>query len=422
VTTTEKPRNRIKELVRITRLLAATAQGQTDTSKSDKIYFQMLLAYYNRILNAAQEGKLLAGHTVNFPSEILYAMDIVPMHTEGTMWMAVLFLRQSAEMLASGAEQGLAPEVCSAHRALAGAFKTGVLPRLDMMVWSNLVCDNTSKSGELLMELNHCPGFFLDHPFKRNETEIGYLTGELEDLIAFLEQQTGRKYNPEKLGEIVAGINRQIELEREIAELRKAVPTVLSPQGFFKILMVDYFFPGQPEGTAYLETLRDELADMVKQHKGWLPNERFRVMTLFIPPIYMIGKLDKLFAEFGIASAIEPYFCSWREGRLDPSRPVESIARKSFMSPLVRMYGPLDDQSLQYFIDAAKEYRIDGAINYAHIGCRQSCATLKLLKDMLGRMDVPVLNLDCDIIDSTSASEDEIHNKVEQFFELLQDR
>ena len=42
-------------------------------------------------------------------------------------------------------------------------------------------------------------------------------------------------------------------------------------------------FAGQPEDTEYLQTLRDELAEMVKQGKGAVNPERFRLMTLFHP-------------------------------------------------------------------------------------------------------------------------------------------
>jgi benzoyl-CoA reductase/2-hydroxyglutaryl-CoA dehydratase subunit BcrC/BadD/HgdB len=132
--------------------------------------------------------------------------------------------------------------------------------------------------------------------------------------------------------------------------------------------------------------------------------------------------IEKVFAEHGVSSAVEPYFGCWREGRLDPSKPLESLARKSFMNPLMRMYGPLDEAALQYFVDVAKDYRVDGAINYAHVGCRQTCATLKLLKDRLSVLDVPVLNVDCDILDPTITTEEEVRARLEQFFELLEDR
>ena len=66
--------------------------------------------------------------------------------------------------------------------------------------------------------------------------------------------------------------------------------------------------------------------------------------------------------------------------------------------------------------------QIDGAIYYADIGCRHSCATVKLFKDTLNNIDVPVLTLDCDVVDPTVTTEEEMREKLERFFELLEDR
>jgi len=86
------------------------------------------------------------------------------------------------------------------------------------------------------------------------------------------------------------------------------------------------------------------------------------------------------------------------------------------------MYGPLGDETRREITDRAREYQIDGAIYYAFIGCRHTCATIKMFKDLLNNMDVPVLTLDCDIADPTVNSQSEVRQKMEQFFELLEDR
>ena len=199
----DKKRMKISGIIRASRLITRMNQARPEAKKSEALYYQMLTNYYTRLLNAREEGNFVAAHTVFFPSEILYAMGIVPMHTEMTTWMMALFMAEQAELLAAGAELGLVSEICSPHRGLAGAFARGALPRPDAMLWSNLICDNTAKSGELLMELNDCPGFFLDHPFQDSEAEVKYLTEELRDMIDFLEEKSGRKMDGDKLAEAV---------------------------------------------------------------------------------------------------------------------------------------------------------------------------------------------------------------------------
>ncbi|HEY50839.1 MAG TPA: 2-hydroxyacyl-CoA dehydratase [Dehalococcoidia bacterium] len=419
----ETKKSKIDAIIRASRLIMRMNQANPASPKSEALYYKMLTSYYTCLLNAHDEGKFIAAHTVFFPSEILYAMDIVPMHTETTTWMMALFLGEQAEILSAGAELGLVPEICSPHRGLAGAFSLGALPRPDAMLWSNLICDNTAKSGELIMEINKCPGFYLDHPFQRSETEDKYFLGELEDMICFLEEKSGQKMDWDKLSKIVQRMDHQMELFREIGELRKTVPSPFPNRGFLQLLTTDYLCPGQPEAIEYLEALRDELAEMVRERKGAVSPERFRLMTLFVPPMYLMGFLEKIGQEYGVVSVVEPLFTRWAEGRLDPSQPLESVARKAAMIPERRsMYGPLGQEALQDLVDCAEQYKVDGAVYWAFMGCRHTCATVKLFKDLLNEVDVPVLTIDCDIVDPTINSEAEIREKMEQFFELLEDR
>ncbi len=422
-TGTEPKKNKISSLARTCRMLARMNRARPETRKSEIMYYQLLAEYYNRVLNAQEEGKFLAAHTVFFPTEVLYAMDIVPMHTEMTTWLVALFLKEQAELLSAGAELGLVSEICSPHRGVAGAFALGALPRPDAMLWSNLICDNTAKCGELLMEINDCPGFFLDNPFQGSEDEMSYLTGELEEMIHFLEEKSGHKMDWDKLAEIVARMDEEIELFREVCELRRAVPSPLPTESFLELLSVDYLFPGQPEATEYLKTLRQELTEMVSEGKGAVSPERFRLMTLFVPPMYLMGFLGRISQEYGAVSVVEPLFTRWLEGRLDPARPLESVVKKSYLIPERHsMYGPLGQQALKDIVDSAEQYKVDGAVYWAFMGCRHTCATIKLFKDILSEIDVPVLTLDCDIVDPTINSEEEIREKLEQFFELLEDR
>ncbi len=414
--------DKIDSIIRACSVMIRMNKARPDGRESERVYYRILSDYFTRLKSARDEEKFVAAHTAFFPAEILYAMGIVPMHTEVTTWMISLFTGECADLLSEGTDLGLASEICTPHRGLAGAFAAGSIPRPDVMLWSNMICDNTAKSGELLMDINGCPGFYLDHPFQQSEDERKYLVGELESMIRFLEEQSGQRMDWDRLAETVGVIERQIQLSRDICELRKAVPTPFQTQGFLELVTIDYLFPGQPEGVMYLETLRQELADRVAKGEGAVPNERFRLMSFFVPPMYLIGFLERMSQEYGAVSVTEPFFTYWGEGTLDPNKPLESVAQKSYMIPEARMYGPLDDRALRTIVDCAEQYKIDGAVYYADVGCRHTCAAVKLFKDVLNDIDVPMLTIDCDVVDPTITSEEEVREKLEQFFELLEDR
>lgn len=418
----QQDKSKLDSIVRACRLITRMRRSSGGVRKSEILYYQMLSNYFTRLLKAAEEGEFIAAHTVFFPAEIIYGMGLVPMHTETATWMISLFTAECADLIAGGAELGLVSEICSPHRGVAGAYHIKALPRPDVILWSNMICDNTAKCGELIMEINDIPGFFLDHPFQDTQDERNYLTGELKEMVYFLEQHSGRKMDWNHFSEIVARMDRQIELFREINELRKTIPTPFRSQGFLELVSVDYLFPGQPEAIEYLETLRDELKDMVKNGQGAVPDERFRLMTLFIPPMYLTGYIGSLSEQYRAVSVTEPFFTYYGAGNLDPDRPLESVTQKSFMLPEMRMYGPMDGRAIDSITHCAREYKIDGAVYYADVGCRQSCATIKMFKDVLNDIDIPVLTLDCDVVDPTITSKEEVKDKMERFFELLEER
>lgn len=422
MTLVDEKKNKLEILVKSCRLIQRMNRARPDVMKSEVLYYQLLTNYFTNILNARNEGKPMALYTVFVPAEIFYAMDIVPMHAETTSWMIAAFAGDIGTLLSKAAELGLATEICSAHRGLAGAYALEVMPRPDAVVWSSLTCDNTAKSGELLIEMNHCKGFFIDHPFKETKEELDYLAGELKELVAFLEDLTGRKMDWDRLSQQVARTNRQIELYREIHNLRKAVPSPFPMHRFMEFIMSMYLMPGHPDALVYLETLRDELAVMVKEGKGAVSPERFRLMSLWVPPVFLMGMLGEVSKEFGVVSVVEPLFNLWRGGQLDPSKPLESLARKSFMFPELASYGPLDERILKRTGECARDYKVDGAIFYAHVGCRQGSALVKTYKDLLAEVDIPMLTVDFDLLDQTVTPPEQIRGKMRDFFELLEDR
>jgi hypothetical protein len=115
-------------------------------------------------------------------------------------------------------------------------------------------------------------------------------------------------------------------------------------------------------------------------------------MSLLVPPLYSLRFFGQIPQEYGAVSVVEPLFNLWDKGLLDSNRPLESIARKISMFPEMCMYGQLGDRITRTVVEAAREYRVDGAICYAHIGCRQASGIIKVLKDVLNDIDVPVFD------------------------------
>lgn len=390
--------------------------------RSHVLYLQMLADYYTSLLSAKKQKGFVAAHTIFFPVEILYAMDITPMHTELTAWMTALFTGSCEDLLARSSATGLAAEICSPYRVLNGALYSEALPSPDVVLWTNLICDNAVKGGDIIMHKTGCPGYFLDCPNSQTEKENDYLKQEVLDLITFLENKSGHKMDWNKLSDSIAVISRQIDLFRQINDLRKCVPSPFPPQDFLKLFTVDCLLAGQSQVTEYLTLARQELIEERDRLKGDTSVERFRIMNIGMPPVLLLGTIEKFSKEYNAVSVSDPFFCQWGEGQLNFSSPLEAILDKIKLNPVMTMYGPMDNRVVNMVIDSAIQYKVDGAIYYAHIGCRQSSALIKLIKDKLNEINIPVLILDSDIIDVTITPEAELQKKLRQFYELLEDR
>ena len=226
-----------ESLFRTYRILATLNGLNLKVPRSDRFYLKMAIGYYTRVLKASKKNQFIAAYSLGCPVEILYSMDIVPFQLEATGWLLSMLLGETNQLLTAANDAGLAPEICSVHRLMAGSFVRQMFPRPGAVLWTNMPCENSAKSGALLAKLNDCPGFFLDHPLENTTESQNYLVAEYQNLISFLEEKSGHKLNYHKLSEAIAQSQRQIELCREISQLRQkfaiAVPLFYLPQSIY---------------------------------------------------------------------------------------------------------------------------------------------------------------------------------------------
>ncbi|MEK7848581.1 MAG: 2-hydroxyacyl-CoA dehydratase family protein, partial [Chloroflexota bacterium] len=354
------------------------------TTRSDELYYELVLRYQYNLRNAVLNRQFIAAHTVMVPVEIMYAMDIVPMHLEFTANIMATVLKNHEEMLSAAKAMGYAPEICSAHRILAAMFHLGWAPPPNTVIWSNQVCDNTTKCGDQLTEAYGVPGFFLDRPYRFTPNEVDYLTQELADMVGHLEELSGRRLDWGRLGEVMEHSARMVDLHREIYELRRAIPYPTANRRSVQMMVIIWYFMGTPEGVHYLETVRDELRDKVAVGAGYIPHEQHRLMALFVPPFHKWKLLDWMEREHGASIVAEPYSSHWGDWQHDPANPLKSLAVKQFASPVCRqMHGPMEEGVVADAVADALTHRVQGALYWAHTGCRQACATIRATKDAL---------------------------------------
>ena len=389
------------------------------TNKSEELYYDLLAKYFGRVLRAKEEGKLLASTSDVFPAELLYAMDIVPFHLSMVTCATATMLKNQEEFLSAAKAFGLPPEVCSVHRIAAATFLKGWAPLPDIVIWNNETCDNNAKSAELIRALSQARGFYFDYPYYFGQASERYLAGEFDELIGELEKLTGKKLDLDRLRESLGLSQRLVELIEEINEIRKAVPSPAPNRLGTMMYLIRWYYQGTQEAVDYYTEVRNELKERVDKGVGFAPQEKYRLLSIFLPPNHNWKLLDWMEREHGASLVMEYFSSHWGKIDWDPSQPVMTLARRSLAEPICRVYAPIS-----YYVDGlvedAQAYKCHGAVYWAHTGCRHACAAIRTVKDGLTqRAGVPTLALDIDTNDPSFVSEEEMKEKLEGFFEVL---
>jgi benzoyl-CoA reductase/2-hydroxyglutaryl-CoA dehydratase subunit BcrC/BadD/HgdB len=224
----------------------------------------------------------------------------------------------------------------------------------------------------------------------------------------------------DRLKEVLDRSYRITEIYLEINELRKAVPEPFPCEGIFAQMAVFWLLAGTPEAVTFFELLLDEIKQRVKNKVGVVPQERFRLILPFVIPFW--DMVDYIQEEHGAVIAMEMLNTWGGEGKwlLDRDKPLENLARKTFFHPACyQLHGPMEPY-VQDMVQIARDYQVDGAINFAHIGCRQACGCIRALKDELqDELGMSMAVIDCDLVDKSFTSREEVCEKLDGFFEIL---
>ncbi|MEE9201655.1 MAG: 2-hydroxyacyl-CoA dehydratase family protein, partial [Dehalococcoidia bacterium] len=311
------------------------------TTGSEEVYYQLLVDYFAEPLRAREAGRPVVAHGCYVPPEIFYALGIAPLCLDSVGIISASLFKNYPELAAVARQMGLPVEICSSHRMQVALARQGWLPRPDAVVWSHQICDSSSKTGEMLQKLYETPGYFLDRPWAYREQDVGYYTEELGSLVSFLEGVSGRRMDWDRLCQALEFSQEIARLQGEISALTRAVPSPSHNRIGVQFQATNWILLGQPAGVTLASAIRDELAQRAAAGRGYYPQEKYRLLALYPPPAFRWKLLDWMGREHGACVVVESYAYHWGPWELDPRRPLESLARRCFATPVSRHYhGP----------------------------------------------------------------------------------
>ena len=408
------------------------AKSSKKRLRTSKELWNIVPQYYADAHAAKAEGKLVGWMPpMNGVIEVFRAMDIFPIMPEN--WSPVCAATGLAPECMEAAERmGYSRDLCGYLRNAIGYIHEvmekpdqplGGLPAPDLIISFGGGCIPAMKIFQSFTEKFKAPTFLADSPQIPPEEITGevlsFAAEHFMELIRWLEDLTGTKLDMDRLKEVIRLSDRACELWDEIMDYRRCVPTPFSAAEI-GVMFVMVVLPGTQQAIDFLEKFRDEVKERAENGVGCVPEERFRLFWDNIPLWYNMG-IFNYFEKFGAVVVAETYSAAWSI-RLDPEKPIESLARKSMLSfPLVSNVSL--QNRIDMVLDTCRKYKIDGAILHSNKSCKPiSLGQMDVKNALMEKLEIPSVMFEADHMDVRNWNEAQVKNRLESFMDMLQQR
>lgn len=244
---------------------------------------------------------------------------------------------------------------------------------------------------------------------------IDLLVEEMRGLIALLEERTDRRFDEDRLRDLMVSINEQegylAEASRLIGEARPC-PVSIAEQ--MPNTMIPQWHRGSEWAVAHARRFRDEVAARIRDGVGVVANERLRLMWIGAGLWHDPGFYSALEERHGAAFVWSMYLPFAgpqyvRHGLEDPLRALAS--RICSMNEVLHLPPWMNS----WMVAEAERCGIDAAIVLVPGSPRLSVSGTRLTKIALEKAGVPTLEIAADMVDAEGWSHERMVDHVSAF-------
>jgi benzoyl-CoA reductase/2-hydroxyglutaryl-CoA dehydratase subunit BcrC/BadD/HgdB len=303
---------------------------------------------------------------------------------------------------------GIASTLCTYHKNFIGAADAGILPKPVLGVTTSMVCDGNINTFRYLEDRHGVPSYVIDIPHEYSPEAESYVVGQLKELIAMLEEKTGRKLDMEELKERIRRENRS--KEHYLSFLKKRMTH--SYPNTLTLILFQLFATHLDIGMEWVE---DFFRMMDEEIDSYPLSDELRLFWIHVEP-YPEPTL-RAYLNYGDKVAISSgdFDLDYTE-TMDADHPLEALARKM----ICNIYNGDFTRKADAIEKMVQEYRPDGVVEFCHWGCKQSSGGVMLIRERMRKLGVPMLALDGDAIDRRNCHDGQIRTRFEAFLELLE--
>jgi benzoyl-CoA reductase subunit B len=355
--------------------------------------------------------------------QLFYAFDCAPLVLETFPMMFTPNRKDVVHAFLEKAESsGLPSDVCSTDRFIVGAALSGEFPDNAFLVASSAPCDGTRVAYPVMKKALGIPSLFIETPYTY-EQEAAFWYGQQikKQLIPFLEDVTGKKFDLDRFREIIEESNRAYELLLDICDAYtlKPAPIPASLRGFPYMSFISS--AGHLRTTQNTQIFHTEVMRRLREGSIGQAEEKHRVLWVHVPPTF------------------DNEFFTWMENELGAS----VIASMLAGSPILR---PIDTTSLdtmlegyawqgldmtmslmrfdtrkllEYTMNMFHQYHCDCMIVTQHMGCNSICGAAGIMRRYFQENDIPAHFIELDYNDDRVLSSEPMKEQIKEFFTTI---
>lgn len=427
-----------------------SGQQHFDNARARHLSFAKANSDYNRNWFLALRERVAAGEPLAYvnadvvPTEIFKAMGIPVVVNQ--WWAAVISAKQkSPEYLDRLNRQGYGRHLCRyCSLGYAATLESdqsqapwGGLPTPSIVV-SGDVCNSNMKVFELWSRRFNIPFFKLetaviedphaDRWIERHRTEwddifgrrtVDLLANQYEELIRFLERETGKSFDEAKLRRVMDLVNEQEEYyyqTRELINRTRPAPVNIADQ--MPATMIPQWHRGEEWARDRARLFYEETRRKVEAGEGAAKHERVRLMWIGTGLWYNLNFYEYFEQQFGAVFVWSIYLSIAADAYPTYGEPpLRALAARQIKINTVLSVPPFNTSWYAHQIRAAG---IDGVVSMGRDnedGCQSSFGTQYLVHAAIEATGVPLLRLDVDNADARTWDDATVRQRVSEFIE-----
>ena len=239
---------------------------------------------------------------------------------------------------------------------------------------------------------------------------IDLLADGIDRLIGWLEDRTGRRFDDDRLAEIMALGNAQAEWNRRTRDLlARARPTPVSVTDSIPSVMVPQWHRGTEWATAAAQRLHDEVAERIDRGDAVCARERRRLMWISRGVWGDLEMYRSFQDEFGAVFVWSMYLAIAADGYArygaDPRR---ALAAR-FVGLTDLLYVP--PMSSQWYLKEAIAHGVDGVVHLV----ADDTSGASFITEALEGHGIPVLEIRANNADSRSTDNARLGDRIARF-------